>query len=495
MPGEHVVNTRYIALYDGQCEICQACISWLRVLDRTEQVQPIPLEAADLAAFRADLKLEECLRELHVIEGRSVHKGWDAVARLARLFPATWLVGALGSVPPFRWACSAGYRFVARNRYALSKCRGGACRVSHPESVKRRSPLGAFWSCYTLGMVIRLPLVVWEGARTITRNLARFFRTRRRRVDLLDGKLRLLFLGGAPTEMVPILFGEQFWTVLYDGVAVDPGSSRMRRSLQRHLKRMPPGSIQAVVATHHHEEHTGNLNWLAEQTRAPILVAAATAQILERGLRIPRVRAMIIGDPPQLRPPFQLLGSRLATPSGELDVLPAPGHCDDHVVLYDPREKLLIAGDAFMGAYFSAPNPDVDSRLWIATLERLLQLDIETLIEGHGLIYTMRSDIPDIPGVVVRQHPREEMEKKLAYLRWLRVQIEAGASEGLPLGAITATCFPWGQRRTWEGALNDELMRALSLGHWSRTELVRSFTRNPRDPQILPTVYEARLYR
>lgn len=139
-----VMNTRYIALYDGQCEICQAFISWLRVLDRTEQVKPIPLEAAELDALCADLSLEQCLRELHVISpDRSVYRGWDAVARLARLFPATWLVGALGSIPPFRWACSAGYRFVARNRYALSKCRGGACHVTHPESVKRRSPVAA----------------------------------------------------------------------------------------------------------------------------------------------------------------------------------------------------------------------------------------------------------------------------------------------------------------------------------------------------------------
>ena len=41
--------------------------------------------------------------------------------------------------------------------------------------------------------------------------------------------------------------------------------------------------------------------------------------------------------------------------------------------LYDPKERILFAGDAFMGTYFSAPNPDVDSRAWIDTLRRLLQ--------------------------------------------------------------------------------------------------------------------------
>jgi hypothetical protein len=39
----------------------------------------------------------------------------------------------------------------------------------------------------------------------------------------------------------------------------------------------------------------------------------------------------------------------------------------------------MIVADAFMGVYFSAPNPDVDSKKWIDTLERMLELDIEIL--------------------------------------------------------------------------------------------------------------------
>ena len=58
--------------------------------------------------------------------------------------------------------------------------------------------------------------------------------------------------------MVPILFGELFTAVLYDGLLIDPGSPRMRRSLARHLRGLT--NVAAVVATHHHEEHVGNLN-------------------------------------------------------------------------------------------------------------------------------------------------------------------------------------------------------------------------------------------
>jgi len=163
--------------------------------------------------------------------------------------------------------------------------------------------------------------------------------------------------------------------------------------------------------------------------------------------------------------------------------------------LYDRREKLMIVADAFMGVYFSAPNPDVDSRSWIQTLERLLALDIEILIEGHGFIHTMRPDIPDIPGVVIRRNPKEELQEKLQYLKWLREQIEAGLSEGLPICAVEATCFPWGRRHAWETFINDQLMRVFSLGHWSRTELVRSFVRFSESDAVLPLLYQARLRR
>lgn len=98
-----------------------------------------------------------------------------------------------------------------------------------------------------------------------------------------------------------------------------------------------------------------------------------------------------------------------------------------------------------MGAYFSAPNPDVDHCAWIETLERLLGLDVEIMLDGHGLLYTLRSDIPDVRGVVVRRSPMQELRTKLDYQRWLREQIEAGRREGLP-HAVEATCFPWNRR-------------------------------------------------
>lgn len=491
VPDRSPAAAKYAVLYDGQCEICQACVGWLKTLDRNNKTLPLAISVESLFSVDSRLETEECLRQLHVVTPESeILIGWDAVACLARLFPSTWFIGTLGRWFPFSSVGRALYGFVAANRYSLSKCRGGACQVAKPEAVQRQARLRTFWSCYTLGLLIRLPLVLWAGFKAVIERVGIFARTYDRRLELLGGKLTIFFLHGWLPNAVPLLFGELFTAVLYDGIAIDPGSPRMRKSLAQHLRRFKP-KITKIIATHAHEEHVGNLNWLSQLSGAPIYVSEMTAQFLTPFKKLPWVRATIIGQPPNLKQPYRLLGETVDGEWRQLKVIATPGHCDDHIVLYDPKEKLLLAGDAFMGSYFATPNPDVDSLKWLTSLEHLMALDIEILVEGHGHIHTLRTDIPDFPGVVIREDPKSAIAQKLDYIRWLREQTEAGLQEQLPVRVIEASCFPWGRRSSWETCATDECIRLLSLGHFSRTELVRSFVR--KDSNTLPTVYEVRI--
>ncbi len=217
-------------------------MSWLKLLDRRQQVLALPIAPDVLSSVHPDLDLNACLRELHVTTPQgAIRRGWDAVATLARLFPATWLIGVLGAVPPFRWAGHIGYRFVARNRYAVSKCRGGACRVARPGEVRKKTFFGTFWSCYLIGLLIRLPLVFGAGLRDFIRQWSAYARTCRRRIDFPGGKLSILFLGGVPCDVVPLLFGELFTAVLYDGlllIRVHPECAGLWRGI---CAGFPPG--------------------------------------------------------------------------------------------------------------------------------------------------------------------------------------------------------------------------------------------------------------
>src|SRR5579862_6292753 len=321
-------DARFRVLYDGQCEICQACVSWLSTLDHEHKTIALPIIAENLPSVDPRLNLDECLQQLHVVtpDGQ-ILVGWDAVAGLALLFPSTWLIRTLGQRFLFRCPGKLLYGFVARHRYSLSKCRGGACRSAKPEIVQRQAGLSTFWSCYTLGFFIRLPLVLWAGLKAAAERTTVFLRTYHQRLDLLDGRLTILFLNGLLPNSVPLLFGELFTAVIYGGIAVDPGSPKMRKSLAQHLDRMNL-KVTKVVATHAHEEHVGNLNWLSRRTGAAIYVSEMTASFLTPFKKLPWVRATIIGQPPDLTEPYQLLGEAVDSAVGPLQVIATPGHCE-----------------------------------------------------------------------------------------------------------------------------------------------------------------------
>lgn len=477
------MNPTHVALYDDQCEICQTFGTWLRLLDDEGAVRLQPIDPAALSALHPDLRLDEVLKNLHVVcleDGRLL-SGAPALAELAGLFGATRWLGAAARLPLLDRAAARLYRAIADNRYALSKCRGGACRPARLDC-EREGALGAFWSCYTFSMLLRLPLAGWSYARRLALNVVEHFSTRGRRISLLNGRLTLNFLDGWPYSVVPLLFGERFAYLRYGPLAVDPGAPRMRASLERHLDAEATRAT-AVLATHKHEEHVGNADWLAARLGAPLKASAATATHLRRPQPLPALRALILGQPQPVTSAIEELPERLVVGDECFEIYPAPGHCDDHVVVYDRAHKVLLAGDAFMGVYFSTPNPDVDSTRWVETLERILALDIELLVEGHGHVHTLREDVPEVVGVVVREDPKAALRAKLDFFRFLRDQIKAGLSEGLPIRAIEATCFPWHQPWSWERLANDELTRVLTLGEFSRTELIRSFLRSPSRPE------------
>lgn len=119
---------RILVFYDDQCGLCRTGISWLRRLDPLGRTEAAPLDSRRVA--EAGLSAQECARRIHVVEpsGR-VRRGWDALAYLARRFPATWVIGAVGAVPPFNWIAAGLYRLVAANRYLVSNCGSSTCRV------------------------------------------------------------------------------------------------------------------------------------------------------------------------------------------------------------------------------------------------------------------------------------------------------------------------------------------------------------------------------
>ena len=70
----------------------------------------------------------------------------------------------------------------------------------------------------------------------------------------------------------------------------------------------------------------------------------------------------------------------------EIHLLSTPGHTPDSISVYHPKSKTLFAGDTIyegssLTTRFGGPN---EWKTWITQLERLKQLEINTIVPGHG---------------------------------------------------------------------------------------------------------------
>jgi hypothetical protein len=54
----HGTKVAYRVLYDGQCGICQACVSWLKTLDRENKTICLPISAEVLSAVDPRLRID-----------------------------------------------------------------------------------------------------------------------------------------------------------------------------------------------------------------------------------------------------------------------------------------------------------------------------------------------------------------------------------------------------------------------------------------------------
>lgn len=66
-----------------------------------------------------------------------------------------------------------------------------------------------------------------------------------------------------------------------------------------------------------------------------------------------------------------------------------PAHCDGDLVLHLPHQKIAFLGDLlFVGRFPWLGDCDLDG--WIARLDRVLLLDINTVVPGHGGVSTLK---------------------------------------------------------------------------------------------------------
>jgi predicted DCC family thiol-disulfide oxidoreductase YuxK len=117
---------KYTVYFDDTCPLCRRFARGIQRLDRHHATQLVPLGAAESGAVGLPADMDACRREIHIVtpDGR-VLRGWDAVATVARLFPVTYFIGAVGMWPGLRQLGRWSYRQVAKRRHLSCSPRSG----------------------------------------------------------------------------------------------------------------------------------------------------------------------------------------------------------------------------------------------------------------------------------------------------------------------------------------------------------------------------------
>jgi glyoxylase-like metal-dependent hydrolase (beta-lactamase superfamily II) len=160
--------------------------------------------------------------------------------------------------------------------------------------------------------------------------------------------------------------------------------------------------IKAIVLTHCHSDHTGNLAELARRSGAQVLAHQEEVPYIERtaALPVPSVLQRILFwlmDRVSAAPPCKvdraLQDGDTVEALGGLRVVHAPRHTPGNIALYGPERQILFCGDTiFHGAPLSRKQGiQVPPRIICVDADRaarsakvLAELPLSVVCFGHG---------------------------------------------------------------------------------------------------------------
>lgn len=180
-------------------------------------------------------------------------------------------------------------------------------------------------------------------------------------------------------------------------------------------------TLDAIVNTHLHSDHCGGNARLQTQWRCDTLIPAASAD----AVRAWDAARLTFDATAQTCERFAFTGKlapgdRLSLGGFDWDVLGAPGHDPDSLMLYAPEPRVLISADALWENGFGVIFPELDGASGFAeqqaVLDVIAQLDIAMVIPGHGAPFA---------------DARAALERANSRLAWLRADPARNAKNAL----------------------------------------------------------------
>lgn len=190
------------------------------------------------------------------------------------------------------------------------------------------------------------------------------------------------------------------------------GSPALAEDLVAEIRRITPLPIRHVIVSHYHADHIYGLQ-VFKALGAEVIAHEGARQYLASDTAALRLQASREELAPWIDAHTRLVepdrwladGATLTLGGTEFRILHAgPAHSPEDLVVYLPQRRVLLAGDLV----FRARVPFVgqaDSGGWVRSLDRLLALDADVVVPGHG---------------PVSQHAQADLRLTRDYLVFLR---------------------------------------------------------------------------
>ncbi len=278
--------------------------------------------------------------------------------------------------------------------------------------------------------------------------------------------VQVIILNNAATKFLSRFGGGFDYAVIYlidEELFFDTGYSWARRTLKnRVFKMINTKKIKYIVNSHDHEDHTGNNSLFSQNFQNAKIY---THPLAKMNIIFPPVkpwyRRFLFG--PEKACAVEVLPAKFLLASNRVvEVIHTPGHTDGHVCLYDPINKILLTGDLFISESLDTQLEEANGPEWIKSLKKILMLDIDLILDGHGVI-------------IKDEKCKERLKAKLDFLILLRSKVHEVASRGPVTQAELIK-----QINNTPGIINylslgEGWMSMITSGNFSRTNLIHGF--------------------
>jgi len=182
------------------------------------------------------------------------------------------------------------------------------------------------------------------------------------------------------------------WVACYlvDGLLVDAGPAHVSEELMRFLENK---KVQRVVNTHYHEDHLGSNAAIQKKFGIDIFSHPKAVPKINKRAKLFPYQEIVWGYPVSCK--TKKIGKRIDTENYQFEVVHTPGHCDDHICLFEPRKTWLFSGDLYT---FERPNvARPEERQWeiIASLKKVRALKPRIMFPAPGRVVIEASALLD----------------------------------------------------------------------------------------------------